>query len=96
MPLLTQTFLQNLGVNLDEETYNAFSSHFEETLSQRVIDGVIDTLDDDELSQLADLRNQDDEQLQLWLEQNVPDLKQIINDEVAILIGELAENSDKL
>jgi hypothetical protein len=96
MPLLNKQFLQNLGIQLDDATYAAFSEHFEETLGERVIDGIIDTLDDNELAELAALRNQDDERLQAWLQAKVPDLPQIVEDEVYILMGELAENSDKI
>ncbi len=96
MPLLNKQFLQNLGINLDDETYAAFDAHFEATLGERVIEGIIDTLDDTELAELAALRAQDDEQLQTWLQAKVPDLPQIIEDEVHILLGELAENSDKI
>ncbi len=96
MPVLTQQFLQTLGINLDEQTAAAFSEHFEQTLGERVIEGIVDTLDDQELEELAALRDQDDEKLQQWLQAKVPDLKDIVEDEVAILVGELAENSDKI
>jgi hypothetical protein len=34
--------------------------------------------------------------LKNWLVENVPDLSEIIQDEVAILLGEIVENSDEI
>jgi hypothetical protein len=96
MPVLTQQFLQNLGINLDDQTSAAFSEHFEQTLGDRVVDAIVDNLDEQQVEQLAALRDQDDEQLQTWLQTNVPDLKEIVEDEVAILMGELVDNNDKI
>jgi hypothetical protein len=96
MPILTQQFLQTLGITLDEQTYASFAEHFETTLGDRVIDSIIDNLGDDQVEQLAAMRDQGDDELQAWLQANVPDLKEIVEDEVAILIGELAENSEQI
>ncbi len=96
MPVLTQQFLQNIGIDLDEQTRTAFSEHFEETLGNRVVDAIVDMLEEKQLEELAALRDSSDEQLQAWLQTNVPELKEIIEDEVAILMGELVENSDKV
>jgi hypothetical protein len=96
MALLNQQFLQNIGITLDEQTASAFDQHFQETLKLRVLDGVIDTLSDTELEELAALKDQDDDKLQAWLQAKVPDFAQIVEDEVAILIGEVAENADSI
>lgn len=96
MSLLNQNFLQTIGVTIDEPMAEAFNDHFEETLKQRVLDGVIDTLSDQELEELISIREQGDEVLQNWLQERVPDFKQIVEDEVAILIGELVENADSI
>lgn len=96
MPVLTQQFLGDLGIQLDEQAYAAFNEHFEETLSERIVESVVELLDERQVQELVSTRDLGDEQLQTWLQTNVPDLKEIIEDEVYILIGELAENSDKI
>lgn len=94
--LLSKQFLQDIGVSLDEQAYRALSQHYEETLNERVITEVVDGLDEVQLEHLQALKDAELNILRDWLVANVPDLSQIIEDEVAILLGELAENSDKL
>jgi hypothetical protein len=96
MPVLTQTFLQSLGINMDDTTYQAFAEHFEATLDERVVDAVTDSLNERQLEELVALRDQDEARLQAWLQANVPDLNEIVQDEVDILLGELAENSESI
>ncbi len=96
MAIISQSFLEDIGISLDQQTYEAFAAHFEETLGDRIIDGIIDTLSDEELEQLTQLRADDDANLQTWLQSHVPDLKEIIEDELAILVGEIAENSEQI
>ena len=57
---------------------------------------LIAELSDEQVDELAALRGGTDEELAAWLKQNVPDLKEIIEDETAILLGELAEHGDNL
>lgn len=96
MPVLSKQFLDDLDIQLDERAYAAFNQHFEETLSERIVESVVELLDEQQVQELVATRDQGDEQLQTWLQTNVPNLKEIIEDEVYILIGELAENSDKI
>lgn len=95
MALITKQFLQDIGIELDEQTYAHFSEHFDATLESRVIESILDELDENQLQELATLKG-DEEKLGPWLEANVPDLKDIIQTEVDILLGELAENADHI
>jgi len=61
-----------------------------------VTNELIAELSDEQVDELAALRGGTDEELAAWLKQNVPDLKEIIEDETAILLGELAEHGDNL
>lgn len=93
---LSKEFLTGIGVELDDETHKLLSEHYDTTLSDRVTTEIVEELDDEQLQQLQALKGAPDEQLQAWLTANVPELSEIIEDEVAILLGEIAENSDKL
>ena len=94
--LLSKQFLSDIGVTLDEQTYQALSNHYEETLYSRIIDEITLELDERQLEELASLKAADTQVLRQWLVTNVPQLGEIIEDEVAILMGEMAENSDQI
>lgn len=96
MALLTQPFLASIGVNLDVSTTESFNQHFEDTLSERVISEIVDTLEPNKIEDMLAIQDAGDEKLQSWLQQNVPDLTEIIEQEVTILIGEIAESSDQI
>jgi hypothetical protein len=94
--LLNKQFLQDIGVTLDDQTYETLSQHYEETLNERVIIEIVDELDEKQLEELHSLTNQDASVFNQWLAANVPKLDEIIEDEIAILLGEIAENSEKV
>ncbi len=94
-PLLTKEFLKELGIELDEVTYMALSGHYEETLMHRITQEVVEELEEPQLEQLHTLAGKNEE-LAAWLKANVPQLREIVEDEVAILLGEIAERSDSI
>jgi hypothetical protein len=94
--LLSKHFLSNIGVTLDEPTYQALSEHYEETLNDRIIDEITQNLDEAQLKELSHLRVADEQSLQQWLMTNVPQLDEIIEAEVAILMGDIAESADSI
>lgn len=96
MAILSKQLLESLGVELTDEHLALLEEHFETTLDERVTAEIALELGDDQLEELEALSDAPDEQVQAWLAENVPDLKEIIEDETAILLGELAENSDQL
>jgi len=96
MPLLTPTLLENLGINLSEEHYEALAEHFETTLNERVINEIVLELSPEQAEQLATLQQAGDEEVLAWLKTNVPDVAEIVTDEVDILLGEIAENSEAI
>ncbi|USN96567.1 MAG: hypothetical protein H6797_05925 [Candidatus Nomurabacteria bacterium] len=98
MSLLNKQFLQSLGIELDDQTFEAFDEHFEATLQERVVDAIVDGLDEQQLEQLSAVREQggDAVAMQTWLQANVPDLSQIVQSEVDILLGDLAESGDHI
>lgn len=93
---ITKEFLQGIGVNVDDATYDQLVAHFGDTLENRIIDEVVASLSDEQVEELAGLSDQSDADLQAWVKENVPDLQQIAQDEVDILLGELAENAEQI
>lgn len=96
MAILTPTVLTNLGIHLSEEHYQALEEHFETTLNERVINEIILELSPEQAAQLADLQQASDDEVITWLKANVPNVTEIVSDEVDILLGEIAENSEAL
>ncbi len=96
MSVITHQFIQELGLELDEATFNSLAEHADETLHDRIINEVVEELTPEQAEELASLANGDDETLQQWLVANVEDLQEIVADEVDILMGEIAESSDQI
>lgn len=95
-PQISKEFLQSIGVNVDDATYDQLISHFGETLENRIVEEVVATLSEEQLDELAQLNDQPGADLQAWIKENVPELQEIAQDEVDILLGELAENADQI
>lgn len=94
MPLLTKTLLNDLGIVLSESDYALLAEHFETTLNERVINEIVLELTSEQAEALSQLKDADDAQVIAWLRANVTDIEEIVADEVDILIGELADNTE--
>lgn len=94
MGLLTRQLLNDLGIELQEQDYQALSDHFDSTLQDRVINEVAKELDEDKAHQLANMKEVSDDDLIRWLQDNVQNFSEIVSGEVDILLGELAEGSE--
>lgn len=96
-PLITQQMLDDLGIDLGDQDVTSLLTHLNDTLDERVGEQITDSLDDDELKELLDLQDKgDDEAVSKWIEDNVPELTEIIEDERDILLGELADDADTI
>lgn len=93
--LLNKKFLQDLGIELSDEDFASLSEHYESTLQNRILDAIVEELEESQLREMQTLRS-DGEKIQFWLVENVPQLNEIIEDEIAILLGELAEGSSRV
>ena len=95
--IITKELLDEFGVELNGQDEQAFLAHLNETLTERVGSEITESLDDAQLEELLKLQeNGSDEQVGEWLNKNVPELEQITQDEIDILLGELAENTDEV
>jgi uncharacterized protein YhfF len=96
MALLTKSLLKDLGIELDEQDYLLLEDHFESTLRRRVIAEVVEELSTEKAEELASMEGAGDDQLLNWLQENVTNFNEIVSDEIDILLGELAENSEAI
>jgi hypothetical protein len=94
---ITKDSLLSLGINLDGQDVDSLLDHLNDTLQERVGTELTESLNDEQLKTLVELQDKaTDEEVGNWLEANVPEFEQIVKDEIDILLGELAENSDGL
>ena len=94
--ILTKETLLELGIELDEQSYELLAEHFDTTLQDRVIDEIVAELTPEQARELATLKGQSGDQAYAWLRANVPEFADIVTDEVDILLGEVAQDSDKI
>src|SRR5688500_368795 len=92
---ITEDSLKKLGINLEGQDVASLLAHLNETLEERVGAEITDALEDDQLQVLVDLQEKaSDEEVGAWLQANVPEFEQIVQDEIDIILGELAENNE--
>ena len=96
MAILSKQFLEELGIELSEQDYTSLAEHFETTLQERVINEITMEISPEQAQELATKQSASEVDLLAWLQANVPDLAEIVSDEVDILLGELAENSEAI
>ncbi|TAH32371.1 hypothetical protein EYC58_03235 [Candidatus Saccharibacteria bacterium] len=93
--IITKDLLVALGIELNEDQLEKLVEHANTTLHERVGAEITESLDDDKLKELITLQEAgNNEETSKWLTVNVPELKEIIEDERDILLGEIAENTD--
>jgi len=96
MKIITEEFLKEIGVNLSPEETALLSDHFETTLHERTFQEVVNTLNEEQANELTAMADRDDPAISDWLLANVPELPEIVQDEIDILLGELVEGRDQL
>ncbi len=91
MEYITREDLTTLGIELPEEQIAEFLQHANDTLAERIGAEITESLTDEEVSQMIEVQELGDETaLQAWLIEKVPELKEIVQDEVDIFIAEIA------
>jgi hypothetical protein len=94
-PIITKQLLDAAGVVVKAEDEQALIDHLNETLEDRVGAEVVESLDDKQLDELATLQESDDQEaIQSWMQKNVPEMEDIVKDEIDILLGEVAKDAD--
>ena len=95
---ITKTQLNSLGIDLPDDQMDALIQHAEETIGLRIGEEVADSLDEAQLEQLIAMQenNVSPEEIDEWLSERVADYAQIVEDNVAIILGELVENTAEI
>ena len=92
---ITKEIIDQLGINLNETDVDSILAHLNSTLAERIGAEITEELDDEQLKTLLRLQETaSEEEVGDWINQNVPEIEQIAQDEVDILLVELADGSD--
>ncbi len=96
-PLITRELLDEVGIELGDQDIDALLEHLNTSLEERVGAEITEYLEDDDLATFLDMQETaSDEELSNWLDTHVPELPQIVQEEIDILLGELAESTDAI
>lgn len=94
---ITRESLDAFGIKLGDQDEESLLEHLNETLQERIGTEVAAMLDDNKLQELLTLQeSSDDSSIGDWLQLNVPELPQIVQDEIDILLGEIADSTSTL
>lgn len=92
MEYITRENLTELNITLPEDQIDDFLQHANDTLAERVGAEITESLTDEQVEQMVEVQEAGDETaLQAWLIQNVPELKEIVQDEIDIFVAEIAQ-----
>lgn len=95
---ITEDSLKKFGINIPKEDIESLLTHLNDTIEERVGTEITEALDDSQLKVLVDMQENatSDEEIGKWLSENVPDFEQIVQDEIDIALGDLAESSQDI
>lgn len=96
--IVTKAQLNSIGIDLPDDQMQALIQHVEETINERIGEEIVESLSDDQLKELVALQDSDApaEEIDAWIREHISEYDEIIEDNVAIVLGELVENSDAI
>ena len=91
MNYITPSLLADMNVTIPDDISEDMIDHLNETLRERIGMEVVTSLSEDKLIEyLALMQENNAKIMQNWLQKNVPEIKEIVSDEIDILLGEIA------
>ena len=96
--IVTKAQLNSIGINLPEDQMQALIQHVEDTINSQIGEEIVESLDNEHLKELVQMQDNDvpAEEIDAWIRERIPEYDEIIEDNVAIVLGELANNSDAI
>lgn len=96
MITINETTLSELGIELGDTTPELLNL-IKAQLNERTGIAIIELLDEDQAAELMTLNEVGNaKEVQTWLATNLPQYKEVIQDEFDILMAEVANNVEKL
>jgi hypothetical protein len=96
-PIITKEILEEIDFDFNGRDEAEFLSLINGILERRISKALVETLTDDEADKLKQLIDTDEvEKTNQWIADNVPDYRGIVEDQVDILIGDLAKQGAEI
>lgn len=93
---LSKEFLNELGVTMDDQTFQMFSDHFDQELHNHILQRIIQQLGPEQVIDLGNMDGVNPDIIWQWLQSNVPNLGDVVQAEVDAMLAEVVRNSDHL
>lgn len=94
---ITEDMLTELGIEVTEQEKTTLLTHANDTLQERIGEEITEYLDDEQLKEFLALQEStSDEEVGTWLAERVPNLQDIVSDNLEIVLGELADSTDDI
>ena len=96
--MITVEQLRSIGIDLPEDQMQALMQHTEDTINEQIGEEIVDSLDDEQLQELVAMQEADApaEQVEEWIVERVENYQEIVEDNVAIVLGDLAQNVEAI
>lgn len=92
---VTLATLKSFGINVDDATAASLLQHINTTVEERIGAEITESLTDEQLKELIELQeNGNEDQIGQWIAQRVPNYAEIVQDNIDIVVGEVAEGTD--
>lgn len=92
---ITKSTLENADIDLTGQDVEELLADLNDTLQERVSTEITESLADEQLQELIDIQESaTEDELIAWLEKNVPNMQQIVQNEIDILLDEITESDD--
>lgn len=94
---ITQANLDEMGIKLADDKMASLLEHLNEELNERVGTALLSELSTEQIDEYNEFsKTANDDQIGEWLSSKIPEFKQIIQDEIDIILGDIAEKADDL
>jgi len=89
---ITEETLTDANIDLIDQDVDALLIHLNDMLQERVGAEITDTFSESQIQTLIDMQeNASDDELSVWLEQNVPNLQKLVQSEIDAILDEISE-----
>ena len=92
---ITKDNLEALGIDLSNRDVDALLAELNNALQERVSVEITESLNGEQLQELLEIQETASaDELTAWLERHVPNLQQVVQEEIDVILGELADEND--
>lgn len=90
--------LRSIGIDLPTDQMQALIQHTEDTIAEQIGEEIVESLDDEQLAQLIEMQQsgRTEEEIEAWVIERVEDYQEIVEDNTAIVLGDLASNAEAI